>query len=99
MAVKINVDAVRSTASQIANINRKISSDFVLVESAINTLNRNWDGTASDMVIGKFNSIKGTYCDNRYNTVNDMVRFLNNQIVLGYEKTEKVIVTAASAFK
>ena len=69
MAIKINTAAVRSTANQISTVNTKISNDFSSVQSAINSLNSNWDGSASDAAIRKFNNIKTTYFDKK--------RFLN----------------------
>ena len=99
MAIKIDTNAVRTTATQIANTNQKISNDFSSVESAISNLNRNWDGMASDAAFRKFNNIKNTYYDNRYKVVNDMVNFMKKQVGEGYEQTETAIVSAASAFK
>lgn len=99
MAIKIDTGAVRTTASQIANVNKKINDDFSAVETAINNLNKNWDGSASDTAIRKFQNIKSTYYNNRYNVVNDMVNFMLKQVGEGYEKAETAIVSAASAFK
>ncbi|HBM98592.1 MAG TPA: hypothetical protein DD413_04130 [Ruminococcus sp.] len=99
MAIKIDTNAVRAAAAQIANTNQKISSDFSSVESAITSLNRNWEGTASDAAFRKFNNIKNTYYSNRFNAVNDMVNFMRRQVGEGYEQTEAAIASAASAFK
>lgn len=99
MAIKIDTNAVRTTAKLIANSNQKISNDFSSVESAISTLNKNWNGTASDAAFRKFNNIKNTYYDNRFKVVNDMVNFMRKQVGDGYEQTETAIVSAASAFK
>ncbi len=99
MAIKIDTNAVRTAATQIANTNQKISNDFSSVESAISSLNKNWDGTASDAAFRKFNNIKNTFYDNRFKVVNDMVNFMRKQVGEGYEQTETTIVSAASAFK
>lgn len=99
MAIKINTGTVSATATQIANVNKKIKNDFSSVETAINNLNRSWDGNASDTAMSKFKSIKNTYYDNRYNVVNDMVNFMKKQVGEGYDNVEKAIVSAASAFK
>ena len=52
MAIKINTAIVRSTASQISSVNNKMNNDFSAVDSAINALNRNWNGSASDVFYG-----------------------------------------------
>lgn len=99
MAIKINTAAVRSTASQISSVNKKINNDFSAVESSINTLNRNWDGSASNNALKKFQNIKNNFYNNRYNVVNDMVNFMLKQVGEGYESTETTVSSAASAFK
>lgn len=99
MAIKVNTAIVRSTASQISSINNKIKNDFSTIDTAINNLNANWDGSASDAAIRKFQNIKNNYYNNRYNVVNDMVNFMLKQVGEGYESTETVVSSAASAFK
>lgn len=99
MAIKINTAIVRSTASQISSVNNKMNNDFSAVDSAINALNRNWDGSASDIALRKFQSIKNNFYNNRFNVVNDMVNFMLKQVGEGYESTETTVSSAASAFK
>ena len=78
---------------------QKIKNDFSSVESAINSLNNNWDGSASDAAVRKFQNIRNNHYNNRFNVINDMVNFMLNQVGEGYEKTETTISSAASAFK
>jgi len=99
MAIKINTGAVSTAATQIAKINQNISNDFSMVESAMNTLNRSWDGGASDNAIRKYQNIKNNYHQNRYDVIKQMVNFMRKQAGEGYEKTEQAIQSAASAFK
>lgn len=99
MAISIDTGAVRNTARQIARTNQRINDDFSAVNSAITNLDRNWDGTASDAAMRKFQNIKNIFYDNRYNVVNNIVNFMNAQVGDGYEQTERSVSTAASAFK
>lgn len=99
MAIKINTATVRSTANQISTVNTKISNDFSAVQSAINSLNSNWDGSASDAAIRKFNNIKTTYFDKRYGVINDLTNFMLKQVGENYERTETSVSSAAKAFK
>lgn len=99
MAIKINTAIVRSTAAQISSVNNKMNNDFFAVDSAINALNRSWDGSASDIAMRKFQSIKNNFYNNRFNVVNDMVNFMLKQVGEGYESTETAVSSAASAFK
>lgn len=97
--IKVNTNYVVDTAQKIKKINEQINGDFSSVEAAINNLNRNWDGSASEIAIAKFRNIRNTYYDNRYNVVNNMVNFMKNQVGAAYDEAEKKIVSAASAFK
>lgn len=99
MALLVDTAKVEGTAKQIANTNKKINDDFLVMEEAINTLNRNWEGNASDYVINSFSSIKKNFYDSRYGVVNNLVSLMCNQVCAGYEEMEKSISSAASAFK
>lgn len=99
MSIKINTAVVLSSAAKIHAINCTIRDDFSTVINSINTLNRNWDGSASDNAIRAFNSIKESYCDYRYSVINDLVVFLRNQVSTNYENTEQKVQTAADLFK
>ena len=99
MAIKVNTAVVKSTANQIATVNKNIKNDFTAVQNAINSLNTNWDGSASEAAFRKFNDIKNKHYDKRYGVVNDMVSFMLKQVGENYEGTETIISSAASAFK
>ena len=99
MAIEINTAVVQSTATQIAAVNRSISNDFSIVTSAISNLNKTWSGDAADLAANRFRSIRNAYYDNRYTVIDDMVRYMNNQVSTGYEEAEKAVSSVASAFK
>lgn len=99
MSVKINTAIVLNTATRIKSINSTIRDDFSTVVNSINTLNRNWDGSASDNAIRAFNTIKETYCENRYRVIDDLTVFLKKSVATSYEVTEQNVQNAASAFK
>ena len=99
MAIKIDTEIVRSTASKISFENKKINYDFSAAESAVKTLGRYWEGNAYDVAATKFRSIKNDFSSNRFNVVNDMVNFMLKQVAEEYENTETAISSAASAFK
>ena len=99
MAIKVNTALVKSTANQIAVVNKNIKNDFTAVQNAINSLNTNWDGSASEAAFRKFNDIKSKHYEKRYGVVNDMVNFMLKQVGENYERKETIISSAASAFK
>ena len=99
MAIKVDTSKVEIAAAKIEAYNKKIRDDFAPVNDALNVLNRNWDGSASDNAIHAFNSIKDGYLDSRYIAINNLVSFLRVQVGSNYTETEKRIKTAADAFK
>lgn len=99
MAIKVDTSAVATTAQDIYNKNKTIREDFVCVDAAIQRLGESWDGTASDRAMEAFRHIKNSYCDNRYNVVDNLVNYMKNQVGDSYEKTEASISSAAQAFK
>lgn len=99
MIVKVNTQAVRDAAAEIARLNQSIRSDFSKVESAIYQLDRHWSGTASNQGINQLRHIQKSYTEQRFQVVDDLVRFVRLQVGEGYETTEQGNVNSASAFK
>ena len=99
MAILINTAVVSNTADQIDTTNKKIRDDLSDIDSAIRTLQQNWEGEASNSCTNKYEYIKRSFADARFSVVNDMVTFMRKQVDEGYETTEKAVSSAASAFK
>jgi uncharacterized protein YukE len=99
MAILINIDAVRTTAEQIDVANKTMRDDLAAVDTVIRTLQQSWQGEGSAACTGKYDYIKRTYPDVRYQVVNNMVTFLKNQVGDSYDQAERKISSAASAFK
>lgn len=99
LALLVDTGKVESTAQQMARINKDISDDFIVLEEAINKLNHNWEGNASEYGINSFKSIKQNFYDSRYGVVNNLVSLMSNQVGVGYDEMEKSIASAAAAFK
>ena len=99
MDIQINTAAVSSAADQIDNLNKKLRTEMSELESAIKSLQRNWDGSAADTGINKFNYIKNNTDEARYSVINNLVSFLKIQVGENYEITEQSVSKAASAFK
>lgn len=97
--LKVNTDAVARAASNIKLCNQQIRDGFPDVQTAITRLDNAWEGSAATAAISKFNEIKSTYCDARYNVLDNYVNFLLQQIGEGYKQTEEVNVSLADQFK
>ncbi len=99
MAINVDTSKVDAAASRIASNNTKIRNDFSAVASAINDLNRVWDGKASNNAIYVFNGIRDNFRDARYDVTNQLVSFLRKQISDNYEVAENKVHSAAKEFK
>ena len=97
--LKINTDAVVTVAENIKLYNTQMRDDFTSVQRAINQLNNVWDGSASTVVINKFNEIIKNFGEARYNELDNYVKFLLEQVGEGYTQTEEANKSLADLFK
>lgn len=97
--LKVNTDAVVSTANKIRSCNNSMRNNFSSVQTAITKLDGSWDGSAASMAINKFNQIRVEFCDSRYNVMDNYVNFLLRQVGQGYEQTETTNKSLAAQFK
>lgn len=97
--LKINTDAAVTAAENIKNLNTQINDSFDNVQSAMNQLDNCWDGSAAEATIGKFNEIKSSFLDSRYNVLDNYVNFLFQQVGEGYVASETVNLSLADQFK
>lgn len=97
--LKVNAEQVIASANRIKNLNDQMRDDFSNVQDAIKKLDGTWDGSAANNAISKFNAIKNSYCDARYNVVDNFVAFLHQQVGEGYTQTEAANKSLADQFK
>lgn len=97
--LRINTEAVVSVANNLKMYNTQMKDALPRVESAMNNLNKSWDGEASNAAIAKFNEIKSKFADTRYDVLENYVKFLLQQVGEGYTQTEDVNKSLAAQFK
>lgn len=97
--LKINTDAAVTAAGNIKHYNIQIRDGFPNVQTAITQLDHSWEGSAATAVISKFNEIKSKFFDARYNTLDNYVNFILQQVGEGYTQTENTNVSLADQFK
>ena len=97
--LKVDAEQVIATAKRIKNYNNQMRDGFSNVQNAIDKLNNSWDGSAASSAISKFNAIKNSYCEARYNVVDNFVAFLHQQVGEGYTQTESANKSLADQFK
>ncbi len=99
MAIYIDFPEVGNIASRISDENNRLREEFDRVNYAMNTLNKHWDGTASQNAFRAFRNLADSYCENRYNVIDDLVRFLGTQVTADYRATESTVKNSANAFR
>ena len=97
--LKVDTEQVIAIANKIKSLNNQMRDDFDSVQDAITRLDGTWDGSAATNAISKFNAIKNSYCDARYNVVDNFVAFLHQQVGEGYTQTEAANKSLAEQFK
>lgn len=97
--LKVDTEQVITIANKIKSLNNQMRDDFDGVQDAITRLDGTWDGSAATNAISKFNAIKNSYCDARYNVVDYFVSFLHQQVGEGYAQTEAANKSLAEQFK
>lgn len=101
--IKIDTQVVSDVAYKLDSYNTEINNAFEVVNNAINDLNYNWVGNASEQAMSKFYSIKEEFVDrsetSRSGVMQRYVKFLKEQIGQGYEITEEMNTKLAEAFK
>ena len=97
--MKVNVDRVVTAANNIKTLNNQMKNAFSDVQNAMTRLNSSWDGSASTQALSKFDAIKNSYCDARYNVLDNFVAYLHQQVGQGYTQTEAVNKSLADQFK
>ncbi len=99
MGIYINVDSVKACAQVISNTNKSMLDDFAEVEKAVQRLNSQWSSNASNACSGRFGSIKAAYLEDSFKVIDNLAKFMGNNVGEQYEATELAISKAASAFK
>lgn len=97
--LKMNAEQVATCAGKIKTLNDQMRDGFTDVQNAINRLNDSWDGLASNNAMSKFNTVRNTYCNARYNVVDNFVAFLYQQVGQGYTQAESANKSLADQFK
>lgn len=99
MAINVDTGAVINAASEISKVNKKLESDFTQVKAKVKTLDGYWDGSASEKVLGAFDSLTKNVVENRAIVFESFASFLRSQVGENYEAQEAALTSAASAFK
>ncbi|MDQ6595100.1 MULTISPECIES: pore-forming ESAT-6 family protein [Bacillus] len=95
--IKIGLNEVTSTASQIRTLNHNLTARLDEIKKEMNALANAWNSDASNTIRNNFNSLVPKF-DNFREIVESYGKFLD-QTVNSYDSTETAINNNASAFK
>lgn len=87
--IKIDTIAVRNAAANINRLNKCVNNALDELTRQVSALNRNWDGSGSEHAISTFGNMRADYYHNRYDQVDNFVRFLTQNVAGGYEFAEE----------
>lgn len=91
MAMKIDTQLIRSTASTISAQNQKLFEVLNQSNSTVNSLSGVWTGQAADATISAYNSFAQKYFESYRDMLDQYVKFLNGVAGEGYENVESKV--------
>lgn len=91
MAMKIDTQVIRSTASNISTQNQKLLETLNASKSTVNSLSGVWTGTAAEATIGAYNAFASKYFESYHEMLDAYVKFLNGVAGEGYEDVEQKV--------
>ncbi|WP_338379167.1 pore-forming ESAT-6 family protein [Enterococcus faecium] len=95
--IKISLNEVSATASQIRNLNQNLAARLDDMKREMNNLSSTWNSDASNTIRGNFNALQPKF-ENFREIVESYAKFLD-QTVDSYNATETAINNNARAFK
>lgn len=97
--IKISTDQVEVIATSIENNNKKLKQTLEDSRTAIISLEKTWQGEASQATISAYNSFATNFFENYYETIDAYVKFLRQNVSADYQATETANTNLADAFK
>lgn len=98
-SVRINTDQVAQIATNIENLNKRLTEELTNSKTTVNQLNSVWEGEAAQATISSFDEFAAKYFQNYEDVITQYVQFLRTNIEQGYFDTETQNISLADAFK
>lgn len=88
MAMQIDTQLIRNTASTISEQNRQLLETLNASKSTVDSLRGVWTGKAADATISAYTEFADKYFQSYHEMLDEYVKFLNNVAGAGYESAE-----------
>ena len=98
-SIRVNTDHVAQIASNIENLNKRLSEELANSKATVEQLANVWEGEAAQATISGFNEFAAKYFQNYEDVLTQYVQFLRNNVEQGYFDTETQNIGLADAFK
>ena len=98
-SIRVNTDQVAQIATNIENLNKRLSEELTNSKATVDQLANIWEGEASQNTIAAFDEFAAKYFQNYDDIITQYVQFLRTNIGQGYTDTETQNIGLADAFK
>ena len=95
MAMRVNTEVIRHTASTISSLNSQLFDTLQNSHAAVKSLSGVWTGEAATATIQAYDKFATTYFEEYRDMLDQYVKFLNVAAGEGYEQTEQAITRKA----
>lgn len=97
--VRVNTDQVAQIATNLENLNKRLTEELANSKQIIDQLSNVWSGEAAQATISSYNEFAAKYFQNYEDTITQYVSFLRTNVEQGYFETETQNIGLADAFK
>lgn len=98
-SIRVNTDQVAQIASNIENLNKRLTEELTNSKITVDQLANIWEGEAAQATISSFDEFAAKYFQNYEDVITQYVQFLRMNIEQGYFDTETQNIGLADAFK
>jgi len=98
-SITINTDQVAQIATNIDNLNKRLSEELNNSKATIDQLSNIWEGEAAQTTISSFDEFAAKYFQNYADIINQYVQFLRTNVEQSYIDVETQNIALADAFK
>lgn len=98
-SIRVNTDQVAQIATNIENLNKRLTEELINSKATIDQLANVWEGEAAQATISSFDEFAAKYFQNYEDILNQYVHFLRTNVEQGYFETETQNIGLADAFK
>ena len=97
--IRVNTDQVAQIATNIENLNKRLTEELNESKATIDALANTWEGEAAQETISSFDEFAARYFQNYEDVITQYVKFLRTNVEQGYFETESANTSLADAFK